>query len=131
MRRIPVFRGFLLVAALATTAACGSGDAKKADAAATGDFKVALLTPGPISDKSWNGGAYAGLTEMRFLSLVWDGRILHTTQPVESSLPVQLHKRIQLLHIGEFDFNPVFEMISESGETGETIRFQPEFQQGA
>lgn len=24
-------------------------------------FKVALLTPGPISDKSWNGGAYAGL----------------------------------------------------------------------
>ena len=24
-------------------------------------FKVALLTPGPISDKSWNGGAYEGL----------------------------------------------------------------------
>ena len=65
MRRISAFRGFLLVTALATTAACGSGDGKKADAAATGDFKVALLTPGPISDKSWNGGAYAGLTEMR------------------------------------------------------------------
>ncbi|MEO7368344.1 MAG: BMP family protein [Gemmatimonadaceae bacterium] len=28
-------------------------------------FKVALLTPGPISDKSWNGGAYAGLMAIR------------------------------------------------------------------
>lgn len=28
-------------------------------------FKVALLTPGPISDKSWNGGAYAGLLAIR------------------------------------------------------------------
>lgn len=29
------------------------------------DFKVALLTPGPISDKSWNGGAYDGLMRIR------------------------------------------------------------------
>ena len=28
-------------------------------------FKVALLTPGPISDKSWNGGAYEGLMTIR------------------------------------------------------------------
>ncbi len=28
-------------------------------------FKVALLTPGPISDKSWNAGAYAGLMAIR------------------------------------------------------------------
>ena len=28
-------------------------------------FKVALLTPGPISDKSWNGGAYEGLMAIR------------------------------------------------------------------
>src|SRR6478672_5814769 len=28
-------------------------------------FKVALLTPGPISDQSWNGGAYEGLTRIR------------------------------------------------------------------
>ena len=28
-------------------------------------FQVALLTPGPISDKSWNGGAYAGLLAIR------------------------------------------------------------------
>ncbi len=29
------------------------------------DFKVALLTPGPISDRSWNGGAYDGLMRIR------------------------------------------------------------------
>lgn len=28
-------------------------------------FSVALLTPGPISDQSWNGGAYAGLLRIR------------------------------------------------------------------
>lgn len=28
-------------------------------------FRVALLTPGPISDKSWNGGAYEGLLAIR------------------------------------------------------------------
>jgi basic membrane lipoprotein Med (substrate-binding protein (PBP1-ABC) superfamily) len=28
-------------------------------------FKVALLTPGPISDQSWNGGAYNGLLMIR------------------------------------------------------------------
>lgn len=31
----------------------------------TQSFKVALLTPGPISDKSWNGGAYEGLMAIR------------------------------------------------------------------
>ena len=31
----------------------------------TAGFKVALLTPGPISDQSWNGGAYAGLLRIR------------------------------------------------------------------
>jgi basic membrane protein A len=28
-------------------------------------FRVALLTPGPISDQSWNGGAYKGLMRIR------------------------------------------------------------------
>jgi basic membrane lipoprotein Med (substrate-binding protein (PBP1-ABC) superfamily) len=28
-------------------------------------FKVALITPGPISDQSWNAGAYTGLTTIR------------------------------------------------------------------
>ena len=28
-------------------------------------FRVALLTPGPITDQSWNGGAYAGLMRIK------------------------------------------------------------------
>ena len=34
------------------------------DSAATA-FRVGLLTPGPISDQSWNGGAYQGLLRVR------------------------------------------------------------------
>ena len=30
-----------------------------------GSFRVALLTPGPISDQAWNAGAYAGLMRIR------------------------------------------------------------------
>ncbi len=29
------------------------------------DFRVALLTPGPVSDQSWNAGAYRGLMRIR------------------------------------------------------------------
>lgn len=48
-------------------AACGSGDGSKPQAGgeATPSLKVALLTPGPISDQSWNGAAYAGLERIR------------------------------------------------------------------
>lgn len=41
--------------------ACTRGAESRGDEA----FKVALLTPGPISDKSWNAGAYAGLMAIR------------------------------------------------------------------
>lgn len=40
---------------------CGSAP----DAASTEAFRVALLTPGPISDQAWNGEAYQGLLWIR------------------------------------------------------------------
>jgi basic membrane protein A and related proteins len=43
--------------------ACG-GEKPAEDGAASG-LRVALLTPGPISDQAWNGGAYEGLVELR------------------------------------------------------------------
>lgn len=55
----------LLVAALL---ACGTRDADRSarrDSTGTHQFRVALLTPGPISDQSWNGGAYQGLLRLR------------------------------------------------------------------
>jgi basic membrane lipoprotein Med (substrate-binding protein (PBP1-ABC) superfamily) len=57
-----------IVAALAI-AACGRGaeQQRSATSGAGGgkSFRVALLTPGPISDQSWNGGAYKGLERIR------------------------------------------------------------------
>src|SRR6476660_9259232 len=35
------------------------------DSSGSHPFRVALLTPGPISDQSWNGGAYQGLLRIR------------------------------------------------------------------
>lgn len=53
------FAPLLLVA----TAACGRRDQSPPTQAT--NFKVALLTPGAVSDQSWNGGAYQGLLRIR------------------------------------------------------------------
>ena len=51
-------------------AACANGDQRRDNSSHLRDtiaspFRVALLTPGPISDQSWNGGAYQGLQRIR------------------------------------------------------------------
>ena len=48
-------------------AACGHGESARVVESAGGvaAFRVALLTPGPVSDQSWNGGAYDGLMRMK------------------------------------------------------------------
>ena len=50
--------------------ACGDNGSEKSSGRQSRDttaspFRVALLTPGPISDQSWNGGAYQGLLRIR------------------------------------------------------------------
>lgn len=52
-----------LFSALALGPATGCNRAR--DRATTDSFKVALLTPGPVSDQSWNGGAYQGLMRIK------------------------------------------------------------------
>lgn len=49
------------ITALAALACGSSKDARSPDDA----FRVALLTPGPISDQAWNAAAYAGLERIR------------------------------------------------------------------
>jgi basic membrane lipoprotein Med (substrate-binding protein (PBP1-ABC) superfamily) len=58
---------FHIVSTLLLLGCVGSGGEKGAVAGEGGEapFKVALLTPGPISDQSWNGGAYQGLLRVR------------------------------------------------------------------
>ena len=54
----------IIVGILAACGGRGTDDgAVKTSADVT--FKVALLTPGPISDQGWNGSAYAGLMRVR------------------------------------------------------------------
>jgi basic membrane lipoprotein Med (substrate-binding protein (PBP1-ABC) superfamily) len=76
MRRIqPVSTLFHIVLTSFLFAACtkGTPDSKQAQApierpdkpSDSTTFRVALLTPGPISDQSWNGGAYQGLLRIR------------------------------------------------------------------
>src|SRR5581483_904564 len=63
-----ICRRALTAAAFLGLAACGSGKRAPDSTAGTARqsaFKVALLTPGPVSDQSWNGGAYAGLLAIR------------------------------------------------------------------
>src|SRR6185369_1491479 len=51
---------FLAVLTLAFSLGCN--ESKRPS---SGGLKVALLTPGPISDQSWNGGAYQGLMRIK------------------------------------------------------------------
>ena len=59
--------------ALVVAAGCSGGADKAPDSAVTGKksdtptktLKVALLTPGPVSDSGWNALAYNGLQEMK------------------------------------------------------------------
>jgi basic membrane lipoprotein Med (substrate-binding protein (PBP1-ABC) superfamily) len=55
-----------LLLALVLTAGCSRrARDSRADSTGSSSFKVALLTPGPVSDQSWNGGAYQGLLAIR------------------------------------------------------------------
>ena len=61
--------GFINTVALLAMACGGTKNGKPAAesgaAGTAGAMKVALLTPGPITDQSWNGGAYSGLMRIK------------------------------------------------------------------
>src|SRR4051812_27595765 len=63
-RRFRLFSTFLHTVLFAALA-CSRGNGDNAERASQPAFRVALLTPGPISDQSWNGGAYQGLLRIR------------------------------------------------------------------
>jgi basic membrane protein A and related proteins len=59
------FSTISIVGSLLVQQACGKVSDSSNRGAALPPLKVALLTPGPISDQSWNAGAYQGLVRIR------------------------------------------------------------------
>ncbi len=95
------FSTFLTLASAALLAACGTATSKSADSSAVGRaaFRVALLTPGPISDQAWNGGAFAGLQRIKD-SL--GARVSH----IQTKTPAEFDENFRLY--GEQGYNVVF-----------------------
>jgi basic membrane lipoprotein Med (substrate-binding protein (PBP1-ABC) superfamily) len=62
-----LLRAVTIIHTCALVAACAPRDNGEQSGTVAQDsaFRVALLTPGPISDQSWNGGAYQGLIIIR------------------------------------------------------------------
>jgi basic membrane lipoprotein Med (substrate-binding protein (PBP1-ABC) superfamily) len=60
-------RSWLALGAVLVLVGCSGGVKEGADSGVKDDgvFKVALLTPGPISDSGWNAMAYEGLTQIK------------------------------------------------------------------
>ncbi len=63
-RRIQMFSTFIH-SLFALTIAVSLSACTKESAPPTDEFRVALLTPGPISDQGWNAGAYQGLLRIQ------------------------------------------------------------------
>ena len=59
------FSTLVNIVALALALACQGAPRTEASDSAGKRLRVALLTPGPISDQSWNAGAYQGLLRIR------------------------------------------------------------------
>ena len=55
----------LTLALLAACSACSKGEPASGGAPTPAKFKVALLSPGPVSDAGWNALAYEGLLAIR------------------------------------------------------------------
>lgn len=65
MLKNTMLRAVVFGAALLAVAACGGEKTASSDSTAAKPMRVALLTPGPISDRSWNGIAYEGLVALK------------------------------------------------------------------
>jgi basic membrane protein A and related proteins len=59
------FSTFLVLGAILSGCGTPKGSASDSTASNANKLRIALLTPGPISDQAWNGGAYAGLQRMK------------------------------------------------------------------
>lgn len=93
-----VARLFHIVVA-AGWAACGRDTPVPKETPHALSFRVALLTPGPISDQAWNGGAYAGLMRIR-------DSLGAAVSHVQTRTPAEFEENFR--HYGAEGYNLVF-----------------------
>jgi basic membrane lipoprotein Med (substrate-binding protein (PBP1-ABC) superfamily) len=74
--------GLLLLTALLVAAACQKKASVISNGVADTSFRVALLTPGPVSDAGWNAAAYEGLQLIR-RQLGARTALVQTTSPAD------------------------------------------------
>lgn len=63
------------------------------------------------------------------LSLVWDGQTLHSTLPINSDCPVEIHETIRTRNSDELEFDLHFELQSTRAGVKEPRRIKPHFTQ--
>lgn len=86
------------------------------------------LTVTPTLPADWPWWALEALpTPAGAVTLVWDGAILHSSAPVSSALPVQVHQGIRTLNTEDTDFDLTFEFVDEGVGGKERSRFHPRF----
>jgi basic membrane protein A and related proteins len=81
MKRVHVVILLLLFATITTSVACRNEPPKSSEFAGTA-FRVALLTPGPVSDAGWNAAAYDGL-QLIHRQLGAQTALVQTTSPAD------------------------------------------------
>lgn len=102
---------------LLLTIACRDASRESgAPSTSTSDFKVALLTPGPISDQAWNSGAYQGLLRIR-------DSLNASVSHIQTRTPADFEENFR--HYGEDGYQLVFGHGFEFQDAAE--RVAPEF----
>ena len=82
MSRLGSFLSAIVLLVLITLPSCTSHPTTSAKSTAPSAFKVALLTPGPVSDAGWNAAAYEGL-ELIKSKLGADTALVQTKSPAD------------------------------------------------
>ena len=102
---------------LLLTIACQDASREsRAPSTSASDFKVALLTPGPISDQAWNSGAYQGLLRIR-------DSLNASVSHIQTRTPADFEENFR--HYGEDGYQLVFGHGFEFQDAAE--RVAPEF----
>ena len=96
--RFSTFSALLLLIFL-TACAKGSEQQTRDSAAPANTLRVALLTPGPVSDQAWNGGAFAGLARIR-------DSLGARTSHIQTKTPAEFDENFRLY--GEQGYSIVF-----------------------